>query len=771
MLQTFCKYTITVHRKDQTTTKIVNEDSFTIGRSVDCTLPLSDDSISRVHLAVHRRQDQIWIEDKGSSNGTFVNNVRLAPNNLVHISPTDRIRLGKSDYVLTIRLELGESHVDSGAAVANSDATDVLPQSSEPAPAIVPKSTEKEKKSEILSKVRPVLKEENKSEAAGGYNNNHPQFEGERIVHEARKKAAQIIYDGELQAEKRAQAIYLDARERKAQAEAFYQKHVQDAHNEAGRILKSYEIQGQELLEQARKFAQDIRDEVEAFANKVKEEAQKEAEQIDIAAREEANLLRQEAYEKARTQAEIEAEDLVVSAKAESQDILRAANQQASEMLTKARNEMESELAELKELLENKRKELQAFKKEKEEVEIKARGEIEDLEVHISNLKVENTSEKERLENAQRKLLEVSNEEANLSEKIRDHKKAIVGLENQIHALHGDNKTLEKKKRELQEQLAHLNLDIKSSEDQKRLLESELSQQKALVKERLEKERQRLTKESEDRMQDAQLEISKRMQKFEQDMFEEIFARKDALVKDILVVVETRIAKVLETAKWDQVSNQIFEGISEAIEGKAVTIGATPKGSNESASLQRKRKKENFRWVGVGLAVGIFMSVMSVQIYSRVKSDKTPMRTLAAEESRRRREDLERRKFNPPQVKEIKESYTDAVIYTAGFVDAYKNPEFQQKLYKEASAYLLKTWRVDEDKSIQVLSMSNALIKELNDKKLSIHPDFIKDGVAKMRSLEKESLSRMKEVLGSEVRLESYRRFERNFFTKEILKK
>jgi hypothetical protein len=172
-----------------------------------------------------------------------------------------------------------------------------------------------------------------------------------------------------------------------------------------------------------------------------------------------------------------------------------------------------------------------------------------------------------------------------------------------------------------------------------------------------------------------------------------------------------------------------------------------------------------------GMTAGVTASFLVIQIYNRVLSDKNPMRTIAAEASRKRLEDLDRRKFNPTQVNEIKETYVDAVIYTSGFAMAYQNPEYQQNLYKAASTYLLKTWRVDEDKSIQVLSMSSALVKELSDKKQSIHPDYVKDGIAKMRVLEKESLERMKILLGSEVRLDSYRRFERKFFETEILKK
>lgn len=767
-------------------TKIVNEDSFTIGRSMDCTIPLHEDSISRVHLVVHRRQDQIWLEDKGSSNGTFVNNVRIAQNSLVNIVAGDRIRVGKSEYVLSISLEI-EERDENAAPPQNADTTELLKapvaqvekKGSAFNPAqLQPTLTPKEKapaptpvsmgKPEVRREIRPTPVKE---EPAAGYSSSPAQFEGERILHEAHKKAAQIIYDGEVQAEKRAQSIYMEARERQSQADSYYQKKVQEAHRHADEILVSFQKQGEELLVQARQFAQEMRDEVDVFSRKLREEAHQEAEGIADLARKEAELIKNDAYEKALTKAEIEAEDLVVSAKAESQDILSSATQQAEEMLSKARNEMESELKDLKDAIEDRQRQIQNFKKEQEELSIKALGDKEDMDLKLEEVKAEYESFQGKLEQAQRALGEARTEDAVLQEKIIDQKKASADLEHQIGVLYGDSKTLERKNKDLQEQLGHFSLDIQAAEDQKRLVENELVHQKSLVKERLAKENAVLVKESEERLHDAQLEMSKRLQKLEQEMLEEIMGRKESLVKDIIVIIETRITKVLEPAKWDSVSSLIFDGISETIEGKAVSFSENTKQPKQSASLQRKKQKESLRWVSVGITAGVMVSILSFQAYNRMTTDKNPMRTLAAEESRRRQEDLERRKFNPAQVRDIKDTYTDAVIYTSGYIAAYQDPDYQQKLYKAASTYLLKTWRVDEDKSIQVLSMSSALIKELNDKRQSIHPDFVKDGIQKMRNLEKESLERMKVVLGSEVRLESYRRFERKFFETEVLKK
>lgn len=772
-------------------TKIVNEDSFTIGRSMDCTIPLQEDSISRVHLVVHRRQEQIWVEDKGSSNGTFVNNVRIAQNSLVNVVAGDRIRVGKSDYVVSISLEIEERDENAPQQSNSADATELLkapaaPQVKQQKPlqqssafnpnVLQPVLPQKEKaanpaapKPEVRREIRATpAREENNPNI---FEQSPAQFEGEKILHEAHKKAAQIIYDGEVQAEKRAQSIYMEARERQSQADGYYQKKVSEAHRHADQIIVNFQKQGEELLVQARQFAQEMRDEVDVFSRKLRDEARGEADGIIEEARKEADLIKHDAYEKALTKAEIEAEDLVVSAKAESQDILSSAQQQAEEMLSKARNEMENELKDLKDAIDDKQKQMQQYRKEMEDLQIKYQGDQEEAEIKLAEIKAEHETFRDELETTQRMVGESRTEDANLQEKIRDQKKAIAELEHQIGVLYGDNKTLERKNKELQEQLGHITLDINAASDQKRMVEHELIVHKSQIKDRLDRDKTQLIKESEQSLHDAQLEMSKRLQKLEQEMLEEIMGRKDSLVKDIIVIIETRITKVLEPSKWDQVSSEIFDGISETIEGKAVSFTETSKQPKQSASLARKKKKENMRWMSVGITAGIMVSILGVQTYNRVTADKNPMRTLAAEESRRRQEDLDRRKFNPVQVHDVKDTYTDAVIYTAGYVAAYQDPDYQQKLYKAASTYLLKTWRVDEDKSIQVLSMSSALIKELSDKKQNIHPDFVKDGIQKMRNLEKESTERMKVVLGSEVRLESYRRFEKRFFETEILKK
>lgn len=50
---------------------------FTVGRSSDCSLPVSDGKVSKRHFVIEGDRGKLTIEDFGSTNGTFVNGVRL----------------------------------------------------------------------------------------------------------------------------------------------------------------------------------------------------------------------------------------------------------------------------------------------------------------------------------------------------------------------------------------------------------------------------------------------------------------------------------------------------------------------------------------------------------------------------------------------------------------------------------------------------------------------------------------------------------------------
>jgi pSer/pThr/pTyr-binding forkhead associated (FHA) protein len=72
---------------------IVPEKQIVVGRSSDLDMVLVEDMVSRKHARITMQQEQIWIEDLGSTNGTFVNGEKIKRTRL---KEGDRVLIGTS---------------------------------------------------------------------------------------------------------------------------------------------------------------------------------------------------------------------------------------------------------------------------------------------------------------------------------------------------------------------------------------------------------------------------------------------------------------------------------------------------------------------------------------------------------------------------------------------------------------------------------------------------------------------------------------------------
>src|SRR5262245_12078443 len=72
-----------------------------LGRNADCTIPLAGKQVSRQHANLTFSSGQYALEDLGSSNGTFVNGKRMAPNRPVLLGEGDTFQIGP--YLFTLR--------------------------------------------------------------------------------------------------------------------------------------------------------------------------------------------------------------------------------------------------------------------------------------------------------------------------------------------------------------------------------------------------------------------------------------------------------------------------------------------------------------------------------------------------------------------------------------------------------------------------------------------------------------------------------------------
>ena len=80
--------------------QLVVKDRVTIGRDKSCQLSLSNDTaLSGRHCSILYRDGSVYVEDKGSTNGTFVNGVPIVGEYKVEMD--DILLIGSSEYRIT----------------------------------------------------------------------------------------------------------------------------------------------------------------------------------------------------------------------------------------------------------------------------------------------------------------------------------------------------------------------------------------------------------------------------------------------------------------------------------------------------------------------------------------------------------------------------------------------------------------------------------------------------------------------------------------------
>jgi pSer/pThr/pTyr-binding forkhead associated (FHA) protein len=82
----------------------------TLGRSPSCNVVAEAGDVSKVHARVERTRDQLLLEDLGSANGSFVNDVRVQS---AFLKTADVVRLGGTES-FRVEMEMGAAPVRSG---------------------------------------------------------------------------------------------------------------------------------------------------------------------------------------------------------------------------------------------------------------------------------------------------------------------------------------------------------------------------------------------------------------------------------------------------------------------------------------------------------------------------------------------------------------------------------------------------------------------------------------------------------------------------------
>ncbi len=78
-----------------------------VGRSLTTDIPLGDPWVSHCHCSIDAVDGAVLVRDFGSSNGTWINGARVRESLLL---PGDRLRIGSSEFILSIQGSGAERH-------------------------------------------------------------------------------------------------------------------------------------------------------------------------------------------------------------------------------------------------------------------------------------------------------------------------------------------------------------------------------------------------------------------------------------------------------------------------------------------------------------------------------------------------------------------------------------------------------------------------------------------------------------------------------------
>lgn len=85
---------IAVHEPDQPTRTLPLGDEITVGRLDSCTVTLDDTYVSQMHARLYPRDGQWLVEDLGSTNGTYLNRIKVTGPSPIAVG--DEIKIGKT---------------------------------------------------------------------------------------------------------------------------------------------------------------------------------------------------------------------------------------------------------------------------------------------------------------------------------------------------------------------------------------------------------------------------------------------------------------------------------------------------------------------------------------------------------------------------------------------------------------------------------------------------------------------------------------------------
>jgi vacuolar-type H+-ATPase subunit H len=684
---------------------MIEKPSFTLGRTQEADLPLLASSISRVHLQVEIGDGEIWICDKDSSNGTFLNGRPLQAGVRMPVGPEDVVKLGLEDEEFRFKaIPKPVELLDDKARSVNL----------------------KDSMHELARKL------DAKSKAKVEKELQRAKFESERIISEAKKNAEiqQTQMAVEIQAQK--QALDDEISKRRQRHEEELSRERLKAKREADEIIaeahrtiqKDYEESSRRLenqLVESRSKASEIRQQAESSAREILEEAREEAARVRLEATEGARAINKEALRKS--------EESLAQLQ---ENFEREVGEKRDEILARTKSDAEKEADRILREVRHSRTELEENLEKLEKLKVQ-RMDLEKDAQALSSKKTEASSDLERL-NAEMADLRLKLKEVEDLESRRT--KAERELESFVKSREEGMAKVDKEFKDLRE---HRLLEF---EETKRQQEEELKKDRLRALEGVQKAIER---------EQEQFIKTKKLRAIE--MSQAIY---DRLVPEIQGWLRNpKGAPTDMRVQVDVAIRECFLNQESSVEMVSTVASDSPVGTVEM------RDKKILKVIGLCAVVAVVLGgLFRDDLWKAIQGSNQS--TYSSERMERiRAENL----YQPNQDGLFRENYTDNVLYMRGYVEKKTDDVNAERwiLRLNHDLDLLRSMKIGEEEIIQVVSKETNLVKRLGVMRESIDKRYLDQALESMRKAEEAQVSEMIRILKGRENYMKYRAVERDF--------
>jgi hypothetical protein len=122
-------------------------------------------------------------------------------------------------------------------------------------------------------------------------------------------------------------------------------------------------------------------------------------------------------------------------------------------------------------------------------------------------------------------------------------------------------------------------------------------------------------------------------------------------------------------------------------------------------------------------------------------------------------------KYVPAQTPELKDSYTDNVVFTLNYSQLRQDEKLKERWTLELNRFFLDKLKLGDNTIVKFSATENGLITSLLQLMQEIKPETEAEGLQKLRDYESTTAAELRNLLVNEVNFEGFKKFERVFWS------